>query len=99
MERPWYSSYVGDTPKEIEIPDGPLWKSLDDAVEEFPDNVALHYEGVEITFRELGELVGRFANGISKMGIGKGDAVALMLPNCPQFVIAYYGILKTGATV
>ncbi|MBD3159870.1 MAG: AMP-binding protein [Candidatus Lokiarchaeota archaeon] len=99
MERPWYDNYVGDTPKEIEIPEGPLWESLDKAIEEFPDNVALHYEGIEITFRELGDLVDRFANGISKMGIGKGDTVAIMLPNCPQFVIAYYGTLKTGATV
>ena len=99
MDRPWYKQYVEGTPKEIQIPDGPLWKGLDDAVKNYPDNEALFFEGVRITYRELGELVDRAANGFAKMGVKKGDTVAIMLINCPQFVISYFGALKAGATV
>ncbi len=98
-ERPWHKHYVGGTPAEIEIDDRPLWCQLDDAVRDFPDNVALYFEGLEMTYREIGELVDRAANGFTKLGVKKGDVVAIMLPNCPQFVIAYFGALKTGATV
>lgn len=99
MDRPWYKHYVGDTPKEISIPEGPLWKQLDDAVNEFPENIALYYEGVEITYKELGELIDKAANAFSRIGVKKGDTVAIMLPNCPQFVISYFGALKCGASV
>ncbi|MGQ4911711.1 MAG: long-chain-fatty-acid--CoA ligase [Candidatus Thorarchaeota archaeon] len=99
MERPWHKQYVEGTPAEIEIPEGPLWASLDNAIKEFPDNVALFYEGSNITYRELGELVDRAANGFSKLGVKKGDTVAIMLNNCPQFVITYFGAMKCGATV
>jgi long-chain acyl-CoA synthetase len=99
LDRPWYKNYVEGTPKEITIPEGPLWKGLDDAVKKYPDNQALYFEGVKVTYRELGELVDRAANGFAKMGVKKGDTVALMLINCPQFVISYFGALKAGATV
>ncbi len=99
MERPWLKNYVGGTPHDIEIPEGPLFGYLDRAIKEFPDNIALHYQGVEMTYRELGEAVDKAAYGFSKMGVKKGDSVAIMLPNCPQFVIAYYGALKCGAIV
>lgn len=99
MDRPWLKQYVEGTPHDIDIPDTPLWAALDEAIEEFPDNVAIYFEGIEMTFRELGDNIARAANGFSKMGIGKGDVVAIMLPNTPQFVIAYYGALKAGAIV
>ena len=99
MDRPWYKNYVEGTPKEITIPEGPLWTALDEAVKKYPDNEALFFEGVKVTYRELGELVDRAANGFAKMGVKKGDTVAIMLINCPQFVISYFGALKAGATV
>ncbi len=99
MERPWLKNYVGNTPQDIKIPDGPLFAYVDRAVKEFPDNEALFYEGVRITYQELGEMIDKAAYGFSKMGVKKGDSVAIMLPNCPQFVIAYYGALKCGAIV
>ena len=99
MDRPWYKNYVEGTPKEITIPEGPLWKGLDDAVKKYPKNVALYFEGVKVTYSELGELVDRAANGFAKMGVKKGDTVAIMLINCPQFVISYFGALKAGAIV
>ncbi len=99
MDRPWHKQYVEGTPTEITIPEGPLWRELDEAVKNYPDNEALFFEGVRITYRELGELVDRAANGFAKMGVKKGDTVAIMLINCPQFVISYFGALKAGATV
>jgi len=99
LDRPWYKNYVGDTPKEITVPDGPLWAGLDHAIKTYPENIALYYEGVKITYRELGELVDRAANGFTKLGVKKGDSVAIMLNNCPQFIIAYYGALKCGAII
>lgn len=99
MDRPWYKNYVEGTPKEITIPEGPLWKILDDAVKNYPKNEALYFEGVKVTYAELGELVDRAANGFAKMGVKKGDTVAIMLINCPQFVISYFGALKAGAIV
>lgn len=99
MDRPWYKHYVGNTPKEITLPEGPLHKYLDRAAEEYPDNLALFYEGVKINYRELKELVDRAANGFAKLGVKKGDTVGLMLINCPQFVISYFGALKCGATI
>lgn len=99
MERPWLKNYVHGTVHDITIPDGPLYVYLDRAVKEFPDNVALYYEGVKMTYRELAESVDKAAYGFSKLGVKKGDAVALLLPNCPQFVISYFGALKCGAIV
>ncbi|MFW9961012.1 MAG: long-chain fatty acid--CoA ligase [Candidatus Thorarchaeota archaeon] len=99
MDRPWYKHYVHGTPKEIKIPEGPLWKGLDDAIKNYPDNIALFFEGVKITYRELGELVDKAANGFAKLGVKKGDAVAIMLINSPQFVISYFGALKCGAII
>ncbi|MHA1864348.1 MAG: long-chain-fatty-acid--CoA ligase [Candidatus Thorarchaeota archaeon] len=99
MDRPWYKNYVEGTPKEITIPEGPLWTALDKAVKKYPDNEALFFEGVKVTYSELGELVDRAANGFAKMGVKKGDTVAIMLINCPQFVISYFGAMKAGATV
>lgn len=57
LERPWYKNYVEGTPKEIKIPEGPLWSGLDDAVKNHLNNIALYFEGVKVTYRELGELV------------------------------------------
>ncbi|MFW9920041.1 MAG: long-chain fatty acid--CoA ligase [Candidatus Thorarchaeota archaeon] len=99
MDRPWLKNYVGNTPPDIKLPDGPLYGYLDRAVKEFPDNIALYYEGVEMTYQELGEAVDKAAYGFAKMGVKKGDSVAIMLPNCPQFIIAYYAALKCGAII
>ncbi len=65
----------------------------------FPNNKAYSFLNQSATFEELNRLVDRVASGLSAQGIGKGDRVAILLGNCPQFLISYYGILRTGATV
>jgi long-chain acyl-CoA synthetase len=66
-------------------------------VERFPNNTALIYMGKFIKYRELGNLVDRFATALAALGVKKGDKVATLLPNIPQMVIAYYGGLTAGA--
>lgn len=81
--------------------------SLKDAAKKYPDRAATIF-GVRVgsllldeklTFKELNEAVNHFAGGLQKMGINKGDRVAIMLPNCPQFIIAAYATWRIGAIV
>lgn len=76
-----------------------LNENLQRSAENFPERLAYVYKGESATFAQLNQSVNQFAAGLSAHGIGKGDSVALLLDNCPQFVIAYYGILLTGAAV
>lgn len=65
----------------------------------YPERTAIHFKGVEMDYTVFGEHVRRFAAGLSELGVEKGDRVGIMLPNCPQFAIAYYGILHLGGIV
>ncbi len=99
-KKPWTKWYDEEVPVEIEIPEIPLYSLLDRTASEYPDKEALVFFGKRVTYREYRESADNFAKAIhSKWGIGKGDVVALYLPNTPQFAISYYGVLKTGATV
>jgi long-chain acyl-CoA synthetase len=84
---------------DVEIPSATLPQLLDQAVEEFGRRTALHFYGRDISYAEIGEHANRFANGLIGLGVAKGDRVALHLLNSPQFIIAYFGALKAGATV
>src|SRR3954466_1629 len=97
--RPWLASYPPDVPTEFTPPDVPLTRLLDDASEAFPGNVAITAAGTTFTYRRLRELVDRFAGGLASLGVAPGDRVALVLPNCPQHVIAFFAVLRLGATV
>src|SRR5207244_1790804 len=80
-ERPWLRSYDPGVPPEIEIPDEPLHVALSDAATRYPNRVAIRFYGRSVTYRELDLLANRFANALSGLGIGKGDRVALLMPN------------------
>lgn len=85
-------------PKTVSYPlgDAPLSAYLSHWAAERPDKTALIYYGREFTFRELDQLSNRFANFLRASGLQVGDRVAVYLPNCPQFLVAFYGILKAG---
>ncbi|MFX0211974.1 MAG: AMP-binding protein, partial [Candidatus Hodarchaeota archaeon] len=91
--------------KTIDYPDIPLYGMLDETVKKYPDSPALVLESgnfnkiVKMNFRELGEATDKFAAFLKDKGIKPDDKVAVFLPNLPEFVIAYYGILKAGAIV
>jgi long-chain acyl-CoA synthetase len=97
--RPWLAAYDPGVPAELEIPDEPLQSALAAAVGRYPDRPAIRFFGRSISYRELDSLVNRFANALISLGVRKGDRVALLMPNCPQMVLAYYGGLRAGAVM
>ncbi len=97
--KPWLASYAEGVPDEIDLPTGSLYDLLAASVAEFGDAVALQFFGRETTYRELGEQIDRAAEGLRLLGVQKGDPVALVLPNCPQHIVAFYAILRLGAIV
>lgn len=99
MEKPWLKQYEQAVPSTIDIPDCTLQHLLFDSSRKFPERAALAYYGRTISYRQLEELSNQLANALIQMGIQKGDRVAIMLPNLPQCVIAFFGALKAGAIV
>ncbi len=98
--RPWVKHYDEGVPADVDVPEVPLFKFLDDSASAFPRRTALYFFGRKVSYRELLDSANRFAKALSELwGVGKGDRVAIYLPNTPQFAIAYYGAIKTGATV
>jgi long-chain acyl-CoA synthetase len=98
-DRPWLSSYAPGVPAEIEPVAQTLVDMLDDSVRRHPRRPALEFFGAVTTYRELGDQVARAAEGLRRLGVGPGDRVALILPNCPQHVVAFYAVLRLGAIV
>ena len=97
--RPWLSVYPPGVPADVEMPDKPLPGILDEAVARFGDHVALEFLGATTTYRELAAAVARAAEALRELGVAPGDRVALVLPNCPQHVVAFYAALRIGAVV
>src|SRR5438552_7151151 len=97
--RPWLPSYEEGVPVQLDIPDRPLTWLLDNAARRYPNNTAIIYFSHKITYAQLSTLANRFAIGLQKIGVKKGDRVALALPNIPQYPIAFYGALRAGAVV
>ena len=77
----------------------PLTRLLDNAASALPHGVALVFLGNRLTYTELRDQVDRFASALRELGVRKGDRVALVLPNCPQAVIALFAALRIGAVV
>jgi long-chain acyl-CoA synthetase len=96
-EKPWFKFWPKGTPKHIDYPEIPLFGLLKNTAEKYPDKTALVYFDREITYKELDLLSDKFATALADLGVKKGDKVAIFLPNTPQFVITYYGAIKTGA--
>jgi long-chain acyl-CoA synthetase len=97
--RPWLSSYAEGVPHEIELPEGSLFDLVESSVKEFPGNVALEFFGATTTYAEMGEQIAKAAEGLRLLGVQKGDTVALVLPNCPQHIVAFYAVLRLGGIV
>jgi len=110
MEKVWLKSYEPHVPPSIAYPPVPLYQFMDDAAKKYPNNTAIIYGGVvhqlggalldaKMTFQQLQDVTNHFAAALQSLGVKKGDRVALFLPNCPQFPIAYYATLKAGGIV
>jgi long-chain acyl-CoA synthetase len=96
-EKPWFKAWPNNVPAFIDYPEIPLHELLSNSAKDHPNLSAIDYNDNEITYKELDLFSDQFATGLSKIGIRKGDRIALFLPNIPQFIIAYFGILKLGA--
>lgn len=99
FERPWLKHYPAEVSPTLEYPECNLAQFLLDSADAYPDAVAVHFMGKTITYGKLREHAEVLAKGLISLGIGKGDRVAIMLPNCPQAVSAFYGVLLAGAVV
>jgi long-chain acyl-CoA synthetase len=96
--RPWFTTWRAGVPKTLEpYPRVSAFSLLQDAASEFPESVALAFLGKHLTFRELLGQVERFSSVLAGLGVRKGDRVGLLLPNCPQYVIAWFATVRLGA--
>lgn len=98
-DRLWARSYAPGVPLDIEVPDESLVDLLESSVGRFGPLVALDFLGAATTYTELGEQVAKAAEGLRRLGVRPGDRVALVLPNCPQHVVAFYAVLRLGGVV
>ncbi|MFZ5881036.1 MAG: long-chain-fatty-acid--CoA ligase [Chloroflexota bacterium] len=99
MNRPWVAHYDKGVPESIEYPQAPLFHFLDDSARKYPDRACTIFKGAVVTYREMNDITDRLAAALVDMGVKKGDRVGIFMPNSPQFVMAYYAILKAGGVV
>ena len=99
MDRPWFRHWPEGVPRTIAYPESGVAALLAKAAKDFPGAVATRFYGKEMAYRELDAAASRFAGGLRRIGVKAGDRISVLMPNCPQFVIAFFGILRAGAVV
>ncbi|MFE4725839.1 long-chain-fatty-acid--CoA ligase [Microbacterium sp. NPDC056736] len=97
--RPWIASYAEGVPEDLAPVTGSLVDIVDASARDYPDAAALQFFGRETSYRSLHEQIERAAAGLRDLGVKAGDPVAIVLPNCPQHIVAFYAILRLGAVV
>ncbi|MBI4943206.1 MAG: AMP-binding protein [Actinobacteria bacterium] len=97
--RPWVASYAAGVPADVEDPGETLPQMLMTSADRWGGRTALDFFGATTSYADLADAVLRGAEALRRLGIGPGDRVALMLPNCPQHVVAFYAVLRLGAVV
>jgi len=97
--RPWLAHYDKGVPQTIEYPKEPLFHFLEEAARKYPDRACTIFKGAVISYRKMNALTDHMAAALVELGVKKGDRVGIFMPNTPQFVIAYFGILKAGGVV
>lgn len=95
----WVRFYEPGVPATIDIPDESLTDMCERSCAEAGDRVATEFFGATMTYTEMGERISRAAEGLRRMGVRPGDRVAILLPNCPQHLIAFYAVLRLGGIV
>lgn len=99
VSKPWLDIYPKEVPATLEYSEDPVQSYLLKTAERFPDKIAIHFMGKELTYKQLYDDALSFAGYLQEIGISKNDRVAIMLPNTPQAVISYFGILIAGGIV
>ena len=98
-ERPWFRMYPPKVPRHVTIPDQLLPELIEESVRRWPDRTAIAYYGAKWSYRRLWQESERFAASLAREGVGPADRVALYLPNCPAYPVAFFAILRLGAVV
>jgi len=96
--RPWIKNYDENVPKDIDLSkyEGSFVELSDPVFKDFPNRLAMHYLGVDFTFKQLDIAANKIANTLIKNGLKPGDVVAINMANCPQYIISHLGILRAG---
>ena len=97
--RAWFKYYDPEVPQHLTYPHIPLYSLLDETADNHPGSPCTNFFGRRLTYQQIKELSDRFAASIRSLDVRKGDRVVLLLPNSPQFLVAYYGLLKSGAVI
>lgn len=95
----WVRFYQPGVPAQIELPTESLTDMCERSCREAGDKVATEFFGGTMTYTQLGERIEHAAEGLRKLGVAAGDRVAILLPNCPQHLVAFYAVLRLGAVV
>jgi long-chain acyl-CoA synthetase len=97
--RPWLKNYDLWVPAEINPPNQPLYQILQIASAAYREKPAVAFMGASIDFGNVKGLVDRLATALATLGVVKGDRVGIMLPNCPQYLISFFAVVRLGAIV
>ena len=98
-DRPWFQHYDEGVPYHIEYPQIPVHRLFEQTVEKYPDTPCTIFKGSKISYSEMHEITDRLAAGLADLGVKKGDRVGIFMPNTPQFVMAYFAVIKLGGVV
>ncbi|WP_144877557.1 long-chain-fatty-acid--CoA ligase [Microbacterium sp. 1.5R] len=97
--RPWIASYADGVPDDLAPVSGSLIDIVAASARDYPDDPALQFFGRETSYAQLQAAIDRAASGLRDLGVRAGDPVAIVLPNCPQHIVAFYAVLRLGAVV
>ncbi len=95
----WHKHYDPDVRKQLDYPEGTVLDLFEGSARTYPDKRAVVFFGKAVTYRRLADLVNRMASALKGLGVGPGDRVALLLANCPQYVVSFYALIKLGAVI
>lgn len=97
--RPWQASYDAGVARDLQLPETSLSHMFERSVAQFGAKPAVSFFGADVTYHDLGKDVERVAQGLKELGVEAGDRVAIVLPNCPQHIVAFYAAMRLGAVV
>ena len=98
-KKPWLKNYDEGVPSSIDYPEMNVYEFLENSVEEFGSRTAIWFMKNKISYKKLKDITERLATALVNLGLKRGDIVAIMIPNFPQFIMSYYGIIKAGGIV
>ena len=99
FHRPWTRHYAEGVPQNLKLPEGSLVDMVEGSISKYGSKPALQFFGATTSYRDMGDQIRRAAAGLKRLGVKRGDRVALVLPNAPQHVVAFYAVLRLGAVV